>query len=84
MPYWDITHDAGELDMSYIFRSGIGGIGDIENDLCVDIQNDGAWSRENYPLIHSCHTDRDPLDNIENACCLHRGGSGDGSAVSGM
>lgn len=69
--------------MSYIFRSGIGGVGDIDNDLCVDTQNDGSWNRKNYPLIHSCHTDRDPFDNPENGCCLKRAASGNG-AISGM
>lgn len=72
MPYWDITSDAGRFEEAYIFNSGLGGIGDIENDDCVDIEDDGAWSVNNFPLQHICHENIVPSDNPSNGCCLKR------------
>ena len=50
----------------------------------VDIQNNGAWNRKNFPLIHACHTDEDPNDNPQNGCCLKRGAQGIGADISGI
>ena len=42
----------------------------------------GAWNRDNYPLIHACHEDEDVEDNIDNGCCLKRGGPSKSSSLS--
>eukprot|EP01084_Bolivina_argentea_P230600 389030_1 len=72
VPYWDITTDAGLFENSYIFNSGLGGIGDAENDDCVDISDSGSWSVLSFPLIHICHETKNPKDNPTNGCCLKR------------
>eukprot|EP00484_Ammonia_sp_Unknown_P020004 CAMPEP_0197030500 /NCGR_PEP_ID=MMETSP1384-20130603/9728_1 /TAXON_ID=29189 /ORGANISM="Ammonia sp." /LENGTH=623 /DNA_ID=CAMNT_0042459871 /DNA_START=16 /DNA_END=1887 /DNA_ORIENTATION=+ len=83
LPYWDVSTDAGLFQDAFAFNSGLGGVGELDHDECVNIENDGAWSRAAFPLEHVCHTDLSPQDNVDNGCCLKRAAAR-GADVSGV
>ena len=63
LPYWDVSTDAGMNENALIFHSGLGDIGDSENDECVDIADNGEWSVHAYSLSHVCHSKENTNDN---------------------
>eukprot|EP00485_Elphidium_margaritaceum_P001109 CAMPEP_0202697796 /NCGR_PEP_ID=MMETSP1385-20130828/11103_1 /ASSEMBLY_ACC=CAM_ASM_000861 /TAXON_ID=933848 /ORGANISM="Elphidium margaritaceum" /LENGTH=625 /DNA_ID=CAMNT_0049354343 /DNA_START=41 /DNA_END=1918 /DNA_ORIENTATION=- len=84
VPYWDVTTDTGLFTDAFVFKSGIGGPGEPDHDECVNAENDGAWSREDFPLPHVCHELESAADNPTNGCCLKRAAGRTSLDLSGV